>query len=185
MNGRRVRKPPNQKSVRAWVEQADRCRALGDYRRAERLYQKALVASERTFGRDAVEVAVLLNSLGVACKYSGRFREAGRHYWRALGIYARLPVSDPAALAALYHNLGGLEHARGRFAQGEPFARRSVALRERASGHVIRTSPPIWRPWRRSSTGRGSMTKPSASTAAPWRSSATVSVRRIMRSPSI
>jgi tetratricopeptide (TPR) repeat protein len=33
-----------------------------------------------------------------------------------------------------YHNLGGLEHARGRYARGEPFARRSVAIRERALG---------------------------------------------------
>ena len=37
-------------------------------------------------------------------------------------------------LATLYHNLGGLEHARGRYARGEPFARRSVALREQALG---------------------------------------------------
>jgi tetratricopeptide (TPR) repeat protein len=89
MYGKRVRKPPSQKTVRDWVEQADRCRAPGDYRRAERLYQKALVASEQTFGRDAVEVAVLRNSLGVACKYSGRFREAGRHYRRALVIFEK------------------------------------------------------------------------------------------------
>ena len=34
----------------------------------------------------------------------------------------------------LYHNLGGLEHARGRYASGEPFARRSVEIREKALG---------------------------------------------------
>ena len=38
------------------------------------------------------------------------------------------------SLASIYHNLGGLEHARGRYARGEPFARRSVELRERAFG---------------------------------------------------
>ena len=38
------------------------------------------------------------------------------------------------AMATLYHNLGGLEHARGRYAEGEPYARRSVAIREAALG---------------------------------------------------
>ncbi len=37
-------------------------------------------------------------------------------------------------IATVYHNLGGLEHAAGNFARGEPFARRSVELREGAFG---------------------------------------------------
>ena len=39
-----------------------------------------------------------------------------------------------AEIATLYHNLGGPEHARGEYARGEPFARRSVEIRERALG---------------------------------------------------
>jgi tetratricopeptide (TPR) repeat protein len=38
---------------------------------------------------------------------------------------------DSSRAASLYHNLGGLEHARGRFAEGEPFARKSIELRQR------------------------------------------------------
>jgi hypothetical protein len=36
---------------------------------------------------------------------------------------------DSAEGASIYHNLGGLENARGRFAEGEPFACKSVELR--------------------------------------------------------
>jgi hypothetical protein len=39
---------------------------------------------------------------------------------------------DCAEGASIYHNLGGLEHARGRFAEGEPFAHKSVELRRLA-----------------------------------------------------
>jgi len=65
-------------------------------------------------------------------KSQGRFADAIRLYRRALKIVA--PSGDDEALATLHHNLGGIEHARGRFAAGEPHARRSVALRERALG---------------------------------------------------
>jgi hypothetical protein len=120
-----IRNPAVEKRIHRSVERAERLRGGGEYRRAERLYRKTLAAGERAFGRDAVEVAVLLNNLGVVCKYLGRFREAGRHYRRALGILERRRVTNPADLTSLYHTLGGLEHARGRFARGEPFARRS------------------------------------------------------------
>lgn len=116
-----------------WVDAAERCRAAGDFRKARHFYQKALESGERAFGCESAEVATLLNNLGVVCKYLGRYREAGRHYRRALRILAKLGAS-PTTLASLYHNLGGLEHARGRFARGEPWARTSVALRERELG---------------------------------------------------
>src|SRR5262249_59730025 len=45
----------------------------------------------------------------------------------------RLGKSSPQA-TSLYHNLGGLEHAQGRFAEGEPFARKSVELRRLVHG---------------------------------------------------
>src|SRR3954470_7648413 len=124
----------NRDRLQHWTEQADRCRAAGDYRRAGVLYRRAVGAAEQALGRNAAEVALLLNNLGVVCKYLGRFREAGRHYRRALMILETIRETSPVTRASLYHNLGGLEHVRGRCAGGEPFARRSVALRAEALG---------------------------------------------------
>ena len=63
-------------------------------------------------------------------------------------------AGDPA-MATIYHNLGGLEHARGRYAEGEPYARQSVAIREAALGanHIEVAS--ISRHWPASWMGRG------------------------------
>ena len=48
--------------------------------------------------------------------------------------------SGPMSLAAVYHNIGGLEHARGRYKRAEPFARRSVVIREKAVGENHQTT---------------------------------------------
>jgi hypothetical protein len=70
----------------------------------------------------------------VLYKYTGCFREALRLYRRALTIAVKVLGPEHPEVATLCHNLGGLEHARGRYARGEPFARRSVAIREKALG---------------------------------------------------
>ena len=67
-------------------------------------------------------------------KYQGRFAEAGRCTAGPCGSSFGPSVPIHPEVAAVYHNLGGLEHARGRYARGEPFARRSVAIREKALG---------------------------------------------------
>ena len=74
-----------------------------------------------------------VNSLAVLFKYSGRFDDAAALYERALAAAERTGASDES-LATLLHNIAGLEHARGDYARGEPAARRSVELRERALG---------------------------------------------------
>ena len=53
---------------------------------------------------------------------------------RARRISERSLGPDHSEVATIYHNLGGLEHARGRYARGEPYARRSVAIREEGPG---------------------------------------------------
>src|SRR4029450_4975001 len=64
---------------------------------------------------------------------AGVFDGGDALYSRALQTAERAGAGDES-LATLFHNIGGLEHARGQFARGEPAARRSVELRERALG---------------------------------------------------
>ena len=90
---------------------------------AEGLYLAALTIAED-------DTASLLCGLGVVYKYAGRLDDAERVYREALALIG----PDEPASAAVWHNLGGIEHSRGRHAEGEPHARRSVALRERLLG---------------------------------------------------
>jgi tetratricopeptide (TPR) repeat protein len=108
-------------------------RMLGQYGDAEAPLQEAIAMGEAALGKDDEDVVTAVNSLAVLFKYSGRFDESAALYARALAATEAAGAGDDA-LATLLHNIGGLEHARGNFAAGEPAARRSVELRERALG---------------------------------------------------
>jgi tetratricopeptide (TPR) repeat protein len=118
--------------VRARVFLAGLDRGLGAYAAADRGFAAALREATRAFGPRDLDVAGILNNLGVLRKAQGRYAEATRFYRRALPLLDR--ARDRGALATLYHNMGGIEHARGHYAAGEPHARRSVALREAELG---------------------------------------------------
>ncbi|MDB4981493.1 MAG: repeat-containing protein [Myxococcales bacterium] len=123
-------------SIQALTGAAGIDRQLGAYEDAERGFRAALAETERVFGPDDLDVASLLNNLGVLRKYQARFDEAVVFYERALPMleaHAK-ETGETGALATLYHNLGGIEHARGRYAAGEPHARRSIEMREAELG---------------------------------------------------
>ena len=106
----------------------------GAYDLAGKSHREALAVATAKLPRD--EAAASANALAIVYKYTGRYDEAEKLYRRALAIAERQPASRErdATLATLFHNLGGLEHSRGRFARAEPWARKSVTVRERAFG---------------------------------------------------
>jgi tetratricopeptide (TPR) repeat protein len=106
----------------------------GDYRAAEKAHKRALTLAKKKLPEE--EAATSMNGLAIVYKYTAKFDEALKLYRGALAILERItkdPDADPA-IATVQHNLGGLEHSRGRFSRGEPHARRSVEIRERAAG---------------------------------------------------
>ncbi|HEY7538857.1 MAG TPA: tetratricopeptide repeat protein, partial [Methylomirabilota bacterium] len=52
--------------------------ARGEYRRAERLFQRSIELAERALAPSDIEVATVLNDLGVLYKELSRFDEAER-----------------------------------------------------------------------------------------------------------
>src|SRR5690348_16119003 len=88
-------------------------RARGRYGAAERSFEHALASATSGFGGITVEVAELLNDLGMTYKFDGRFELAEAAYARASTLLSTLPGVDPQDAAALLHNLAGLAHARG------------------------------------------------------------------------
>ncbi len=108
--------------------------ACGNYRAAEEAHKSALDLALKKLAKE--ETTSAMNGLAIVYKYTAKFDAAEKLYRQALGLLEKIspmPEAD-SAIATIFHNLGGLEHSRGRFAKGEPHARRSVELRERALG---------------------------------------------------
>lgn len=134
LNAQQIPAASQKAIVDSLSQAAEGCRMKGQYQQAEPLYRQALALAEHFFGSNHLEVAGILNNLGVLFKYTGRFTEAERLYQRALAIMESVLGPDHTEVATLCHNLGGLEHARGRYSKGEPWARRSVKIRNKALG---------------------------------------------------
>ena len=109
-------------------------RVRGHYTSAEALLRRAIALGETAFGPASLEVAGLLNDLGIVFKFSGRFADAKPLYLRALEILEDGLGGDAPDVASVYHNLGGLEHARGDYVAAEPYGRRAFLIREKALG---------------------------------------------------
>ena len=115
-------------------DQATIKREQGHYREAERLYLCALDLAEQELGPDDLTVATILNNLGVTYKFEGsttRLRPATSARCRSWSALLgpdhpddRHDLPQPGRARALARPLR----------RGEPFARRSVAIREQALG---------------------------------------------------
>ena len=114
--------------VRALNAEGQSARLTGDWGRAAAAHSRALQLSESTFG-ETLETAAIAQNLAMVFKYTGRFDEARALYIRALATAEA--GNDQRIVAVICHNLGGLAHARGDHAEGIPWARRSVEVRER------------------------------------------------------
>ena len=95
--------------------------------------ERALDTARSAFGASSIEAATILVDLGKLYCCAGRFAEAHKAYVEALEIEEEVLGPDHVRLASVYYGLAELELARGRFTTGEPYARRSLELRQRAA----------------------------------------------------
>jgi len=116
------------------IDWARACLARGEYGRAVEILDLEVTEAQATHGPESLEVAHLLNELGVACKFAGRLDEADTHYECAVRLVEQNEGAECDDMATLLHNLGGLAHSRRRFADGIGPARSGFALRQRLHG---------------------------------------------------
>jgi len=120
--------------VAALQGRAQAHRIAGNLQASDVDLQRALEVAERAFGAWSLEVADVLNDLGMLGKFSGAFEASAGHLQRAMAIIERIGGRSHPDLGAVLHNLGGLAHARGEYEAAEPWARRAVEVHERALG---------------------------------------------------
>ncbi len=108
--------------------------ALGLYREAAPLLERALATREQALGAGAPEVGETLTELGSVYRLQGRYEEAEAVLRRALGPRERAAETAPLPLAATLEAMARLEYARGRFDEAEELFRRALAIEERVLG---------------------------------------------------
>lgn len=113
----------------ALTRRGDTLRLQAQYRRAE-----TDLAAARRLACSPMIRAGACNASGILAKDLGQYDAAARYYQASLDLVLQVHGPEHANLADLFHNLAGLEHARQRYVDGEPYARRAIALRERRSG---------------------------------------------------
>lgn len=113
---------------------AEEHRLRGDYALAEGLARQAVASAEQAHALDPKRLAAALNGLGLVCKDLAKYNEARAAYRQALTLLEGAPGFNDDWIATIYHNLGGIEHASGNYAEGEPLARRGLAIRRQSGG---------------------------------------------------
>jgi tetratricopeptide (TPR) repeat protein len=108
--------------------------AVGDYAKAEPLYQCSLKIREARLGKDHPDVALALNNLARLYHRMGQYAKAEPLYQRSLKIdEARLGKDHPDVATDL-NDLARLYEDMGQYGRAEPLYLRSLKIREARLG---------------------------------------------------
>ena len=109
---------------------------LGDFKTAEATYAEALVCLEKSYGPNHIEVADLLNSMGLVLKKRADYDEAEKYYERAIEIAHKTfgYNQEHYKLGIYYNNLGDLERKRNHFDSALQFYQRALTSIEKTLG---------------------------------------------------
>ena len=107
---------------------------MGDYAKAEPLYQRALAIREKALGPEHPDTATSLNNLAVLYEAMGDYAKAEPLYQRALAIREKALGPEHPDTATSLNNLAVLYKAMGDYAKAEPLFQRALAIREKALG---------------------------------------------------
>jgi tetratricopeptide (TPR) repeat protein len=99
-------------------------------------YQEALASLEQAFGPNHIEVAEVLNSMGLILKKRADYDGAEQHYKRAIRIVHDTFGHDQEhyKLGIYYNNLADLDRKRNRFEQALQLYQRALTSIEKTLG---------------------------------------------------
>jgi len=107
---------------------------MGDYAKAEPLYQRALKINEKALGPDHPTTAQALHNLALLYYSMGDYAKAEPFYQRALKIREKALGPDHPDTAISLNNLALLYLSMGDYAKAEPLLQRALKIREKALG---------------------------------------------------
>ena len=107
---------------------------MGQYAKAEPLYQRSLKIRESKLGPDHPDVAQSLNNLATLYQDMGQYAKAEPLYQRSLKICESKLGPDHPDVATSLNNLATLYQDMGQYAKAEPLYQRSLKIRESKLG---------------------------------------------------
>ena len=113
---------------------------LGEYDRAEPLFEEALAARRRTLGDEDPSTLTSINNLGSLQTDKGDYAGAESLLEEALAASRRTLGDDHPHTLASIGNLGGLRYDKGDYAGAEPLLEEALAASRRTLGHENDTS---------------------------------------------
>jgi serine/threonine-protein kinase len=109
------------------------CLRLDLHEDAEQLLHEAESIREQTFGRDSLEHALSLRSLGQLAYQQGNYAQAAEWLGQALAIQRGTAQDTHTEISALANDLGACLCRLGRYDEAEALHREALALRRAAS----------------------------------------------------
>jgi tetratricopeptide (TPR) repeat protein len=99
-------------------------------------YKEALTALEQSYGPNHIEVAEVLNSMGLVLKKRADYDEAEKYYKRAIEIVYDTFGRDQEhyKLGIYYNNLADLDRKRNKFDQALQLYQRALTSIEKTLG---------------------------------------------------
>jgi len=107
---------------------------LGDYTKAESLFNSCLEIREKALGKDHSDVATSLNNLAALYQARGDYAKAEPLYQRSLEIFEKARGKDHPHVATSLNNLAGLYATLGDYTKAEPLYKRALEIDEKALG---------------------------------------------------
>ena len=109
---------------------------LGDYAKAETMYQQALTLRRSIYGNSSLEVAEVMNNLGYVLCRRGNFPESETMCRKALAMRRELIGYDDLDVASSLHNLAIIIFTRGDWLGAERMFRDALRIRKNLLGNI-------------------------------------------------
>lgn len=102
---------------------ASNCKAKGDYKQAESLYQQSLAIVDKAYPANDPELVKNIDNLADVYKTEGKYKEAEALYKRSLAILEKTIGFNQSELAAARKNLAAVYRAEGKSSEADALYR--------------------------------------------------------------
>jgi tetratricopeptide (TPR) repeat protein len=121
----------DERNIRTLLQLATALRNQPDYPQAESVGKRALASAEKALGRDAPELAGILNILALLYSDQDRAGESEPLYQRALAIRMKALGPDHPDTAQSIHNLASILQEERKYDEAEKLFRKALAIYEK------------------------------------------------------
>ncbi|MDE7274230.1 MAG: ATP-binding protein [Lachnospiraceae bacterium] len=107
---------------------------IGEFRKAEGLYCKALWLRKKILGEEHPVTAMSYNNLAYVYRRQGEYKKAEELYKKGLGISEKVLGEKHPFTATSYNNLAGVYDRQGEYKKAEELYKKGLGIREKVLG---------------------------------------------------